>query len=412
MPDTTLDYAACREALRQRLGEPAPGRIQLVTGPRQVGKTTLLLELATELGRRAARYAAGDGPELALPGAWDQLWADVERRAATGSAVLLLDEVHHLPEWAARLKARWDRVRRLRLPVHVVATGSAALRLLGGSRESLAGRFERLTLAQWSAGAVAEAFGVDLETAAQLAVEVGTYPGAMALRHDPARWRAYVRDAIIEPAIGRDVLSLGAVRKPALLRQVFAVAVDSPARIVSLQKLQGRLQDAGALETVAHYLRLLEEAYLVAALEKFSGRAARRRAAPPKLIALNNALLSAMHPDGAPERTRAPERFGTWVENACLASAVNRGQRVTYWREEPVEVDAVIDGSWGRWAVEVKTAGFGPADLKGLLEFTRRHPSYRPLVLTAPGDEPLATTLGLPAMSWKTFLAAGPAGAA
>jgi uncharacterized protein len=79
-----------------------------------------------------------------------------------------------------------------------------------------------------------------------------TYPGAVQYQDDFPRWSAYVRDAIIEPAIGRDVLALGAVRRPALLRQVFAIAAGSPAQIMSLQKLQGQLQDSGALETVAH----------------------------------------------------------------------------------------------------------------------------------------------------------------
>ena len=98
-------------------------------------------------------------------------------------------------------------------------------------------------------------------------VRFGSYPGAVELEKTPARWRAYLRDAIIEPAIGRDMLALGTVRKPALLRQVFAVAAGSPAQIISLQKMQGQLQDSGALETVAHYLALLQDAYLIASLK-------------------------------------------------------------------------------------------------------------------------------------------------
>jgi uncharacterized protein len=171
-----------------------------------------------------------------------------------------------------------------------------------GSRESLAGRFERLTLSHWSATALAAAFQIPSEEAAWSVVNFGCYPGAVALLNDPQRWRAYIKDAIIEPAIGRGVLALGAVRRPALLRQVFAIAAGSPAQIVPLRKLQGQLQDKGALETLAHYLALFEDAYLVAALEGFSARAHRRRAAPPKLVTLNNALLSAMHPDGPPGR--------------------------------------------------------------------------------------------------------------
>jgi hypothetical protein len=184
--------------------------------------------------------------------------------------------------------------------------------------------------------------------------------------------------------------------------------VGSPAQIVSLQKLQGQLQDRGALETVAHYLALLQDAYLVAPLERFSQRAHRRRAAPPKLVTLNNALLSAMHPDGPPDPDREPARFGLWTENACLAFAVNQGQRVTYWREEPLEIDAAFEGSWGDWAVEVKTSSFDSHALKGLLEFCRRNSKFRPLAITAPGDERIAHAHSLSAISWKEFLVSGP----
>ncbi|MBI1873695.1 MAG: ATP-binding protein [Acidobacteria bacterium] len=401
------DPAQIRGWLRQRLAEPAPGRIQLVTGPRQVGKTTLLLELAAQ-DPEAALYAAADAPEAGLPGYWDRLWASAEAKAASRQTLVLLDEIHLLPDWAASLKAYWDRFRRRRLPIHIVATGSSALRVTQGSRESLAGRFERIVFAHWSASALAKTFEMSVADAARHSVLFGTYPGAWTLRDDRARWRAYIRDAIIEPAIGRDVLALGQVRRPALLRQVFAVAAGSPAHIVSLQKLQGRLADRGALETVAHYLGLLQEAYLVAGVEKFSKGAVRRRAAPPKLVTLNNALLSAMHPDGPPDVAGQADRLGAWIENACLASAINQGQRVTYWREEPLEVDAVIEGSWGSWAVEVKSGRFESRDLGGLMEFSRRHPAFRPLVITRPGDEATALRFGLDAISWIDFLGAGP----
>jgi hypothetical protein len=210
-----------------------------------VGKTTLLLEIAAKFGDRAV-YAAGDEPDASLPGFWERRWAEAEARAQQGTAALLLDEVHHLSDWAGRLKSHWDRTRRRHIPIHVVATGSSALRVATGSRESLAGRFERLTLTHWPAISLATAFNISPEEAARNLVRFGSYPGAHEFETDPARWRSYVRDAIIEPAIGRDVLAQGAVRRPALLRQVFAIAVGSPAQIVSLQKLQGQLQDSGS----------------------------------------------------------------------------------------------------------------------------------------------------------------------
>ena len=406
-PEDRLDYLGARRRLVQRLAEPAPGRIQLLTGPRQVGKTTLLLELQRRRGR-AALYAAADAPEAALPGFWERLCERAEEEARRRKkAYLLLDEVQNLPGWAARLKAEWDRIRRLGLPLHIVATGSSALRLRSGSRESLAGRFERLTLGHWPAGSLQKLLRVPGLEAAEASVRLGGYPGALALRGEPERFRAYLRESIVEPAIGRDILALEAVRRPGLLRQVFAICVAAPTQILSLQRLQGQLADRGALETIAHYLQLLEEAYLVTGLAKFSERPLRRRSAPPKIVVLNNALLLAGDPRGAPGSSE-PARFGAWVENACLAHAWNRGQALSYWREEPLEVDGVIEGSWGAWAIEVKTGTYGAADLRGLLEFCRRYPRFRPLVLTGPEGAPAAARAGVESMPWAKFLLSGP----
>ncbi|HEX6811962.1 MAG TPA: AAA family ATPase [Planctomycetota bacterium] len=404
-----LTFAECRDELRRRLAEPAPGRIQIVTGPRQVGKTTLLLELAAAARDRAV-YAPLDGPEAAVPGHFAQLWSTAaQRAAASGPALLLLDEVQHLNDWAAQLKSHHDRLRRLGARVHVVASGSSALRLARGSRESLAGRFERLTLAHWPASALVAEFGLSAKAAVQQLVAGGAYPGAVKLRKDAARWSAYVRDAIVDPAIGRDLLALAAVRRPALLRQVFSLAASSPAQIVSLQKLQGQLQDRGALDTIAQYLRLLEEAFLVAPLDKHSDRPLRRRAAPPKLVVLSNALCAVVDARGAPDPERERDRHAVWVENACLAHAWNRGQRVAYWREEPFAIAGVVDGSWGKLALDVKIGRFALTDLRGLGEFTRRFPSFRPLLLCDPRDVDAASGRGIAAMSWSQFLLDGPA---
>lgn len=169
-----LDFSGARLRLRERLAEPPPSRIQLLAGPRQVGKTTLLLEIAEREGD-AAIYAAADSPEASLPGFWQRLWSEAEHRASHKQrVVLLLDEVHLLPDWAARLKGEWDRIRRRKLPIHIVATGSSALRLAAGSRESLAGRFERTTLTHWSASSLSDVFSVPLEQAPELVVRQGS----------------------------------------------------------------------------------------------------------------------------------------------------------------------------------------------------------------------------------------------
>ncbi len=402
-----LSYHECQDLLAERLAEPAPGHIQLLSGPRQVGKTTLLLELADRLGKSAI-YVAADSPEAALPGFWERLWFRAEETATSGRAVVMVDEAHLLADWAARLKAEWDRCRRRKLRINIVASGSSALRLVAGSRESLAGRFERVTLTHWSASSLAQVFGLSGREAVDVLVRIGAYPGAFPLKGDRPRWSAYIRDAIVDPAIGRDILALAAVRRPALLRQVFGVCASSPAQILSLQKIQGQLQDAGALETIAHYLALLEEAYLVAPLAKHSPSPARRRSAPPKLVTLSNALLAVVDPRGVPDPAADPTRFGAWVENACLAHAWNAGQHVSYWREEPLEVDGVLEGTWGSWAIEVKTGPVSTADLRGITEFVGRHRGYRPLVLCAESERGAAQRLGIEALAWSDFLLSGP----
>lgn len=391
--------------LSERLAEGPPARLQLLTGPRQVGKTTMLLDLGRRTGQHVI-YSAGDDPSAALPGAWERIWDGAEDVASRQPAVLILDEIQRWPDWSRRLKGRWDRVARQRLPLHVVASGSSAIHLGRGSRESLAGRFERLDVGHWDARDLAAAFPLSPDAAAAQVVTHGSYPGAQPLLADRARWAAYVRDAIIEPALTRDVLDLADVRKPSLLRQVFAYAAVSPAEIVALKKLQGALHDRSALETVASYLRLLGDAGLVAPLERFSA-VARQRNAPPKLVVLNNALASAAHPDGPPDPARDPARWGRWLENACLSYLAGAGLTVRYWREEPYEVDAVVDGAAGSWAIEVKTGVFSERDLSGLAEFVRRYPRYRPLVVTGDAQRPIAERAGFAARTWTSLLTDG-----
>ena len=400
-------YGPVLTELVRRLKEPAPGRVQLLTGPRQVGKTTLLGEIEA-IWQGKALYLAADAPEASLAGWWERQWERARELATDkGGAVLLLDEVQYLPGWSRLLKHEADRLQRERLPLHVVVTGSSALQLGRGSRETMAGRFERLSLRHWPAIELVNRMHLARTAAAEYAVTHGGYPGAVVWRRDYRRYHRYVLDSIIEPAIGRDMLLMETIRKPAMLRQIFAVAAGHPAEVLSLQKLQGALAEAGSRATVAHYLHLLEEACLAAAIAKYSRHVVRQRAAPPKLVILNNALLlvAGVEP---PDPKTDPQRWGRWVENACIALAWNAGQQIWYWREEPHEVDFVSDGSWGRFAVEVKTGTYTSGDLAGLLEFHRRFPDVTPLVLCDAGREAVAERLGLPVLSWEDYLLNGP----
>ena len=357
--------------------------LQVVVGPRQVGKTTAVQQLA-ETWKGPQHYASADLP--APPdAAWLQAqWNIAQALPGRGRRLLVLDEVQKISRWSEVLKALFDRQAGAEL--RVVVLGSSSLLLHRGLSESLAGRFELHHATHWTFPEAHEAFGWDLERW----LYYGGYPGAARLVRQPARWAEYIRNSLIESVLGRDVLQLAPVTKPALLRQLFDLACALPAQVLSFNKMLGQLQDAGNTTTLAHYLELLEQAFLVGGLQRFTPGKVRQRGSSPKLIAWNNALLSARSGLSFAELKGRPELWGRWVENAAgahlVGHAAQHGYRVYYYRDGNDEVDFVLERGQQVVALEIKSSG--AQELSGLAAFARRHPSARPLVI-GPGGIPL-----------------------
>jgi predicted AAA+ superfamily ATPase len=382
--------------LLARLVEPRRF-IQVVTGPRQVGKTTLVRQAVEQFPALSCHWASADEPVINTTVWLTQQWELARLKCGeNGTALLVLDEIQKIPRWATQVKQLWDEDTAKGQQVKVVMLGSSPL-LQSGLSESLAGRFELIRMPHWSWPEMREAFGVSLEQF----LFYGGYPGAAALLSDHQRWSAYIRDALIETTISRDILLMTRVDKPALLRRLFHLGCEYSGQILAYQKMMGQLQDAGNTTTLAHYLELLAGAGMITGLAKFSGRKVRQRSSSPKLQVLNTALLAAhaAHDLAAAEQNR--DYWGRIVESAIgshiLNSAAGEGIEVTYWREGNLEVDFVLQRGESLTAIEVKS-GRRRDSLPGLAAFNKAYPKARPLLVGGQGM-PLEEFLSRPVAS-------------
>lgn len=384
------------DLLSRRIAEPRRF-IQVVAGPRQVGKTTLVQQVCNVCGL-PAHYASADEPTLRGTEWIAQQWEIARMRQADAGAVLVLDEVQKLPGWSETVKRLWDEDTRRRVRLKLVLLGSAPLLIQQGMSESLAGRFEVLHLPHWSVAEMRDAFGW---TVAQ-GIYYGGYPGAASLIDEPGRWARYVRDTLIETTLARDVLLLSRVDKPALLRRLFELGCRYSGQILSYTKMIGQLQDAGNTTTLAHYLELLGAAGLLTGIPKYAGETVRVRASSPKLQVFDTALFSALEGVGFTAAQTDREHWGRLVESAVGAHLVNAAAagicEVFYWRERNREVDFVLKKGRRVVAIEVKS-GRAPAALPGMQAFNE---AFRPdrLLLVGGDGIPVEEFLVQPVERW------------
>ena len=150
--------------LAARLAEPRRF-LQVVSGPRQVGKTTLVQQVLAD-AECPHLLVSADEPALRdaawLATQWERARL-LAQDAGKAGAVLALDEVQKVPDWSEAVKRLWDEDTRHRVPLRVILLGSAPLLVQRGLSESLAGRFELLHLPHWSLTEMRTAFGFSLE---------------------------------------------------------------------------------------------------------------------------------------------------------------------------------------------------------------------------------------------------------
>ncbi|MBN2350319.1 MAG: ATP-binding protein [Bacteroidales bacterium] len=362
------------QILNKRIKEPRKF-IQVVMGPRQVGKTTMVSQLFKQLSipgifESADAIAAGNTIWL------QQIWEAARLKMKTQKAnefLLIIDEIQKIPNWSETIKKLWDEDSLNNIPLKLILLGSSRLLLQQGLSESLAGRFETIYMTHWTLEEMFQAFGWDADRFAWF----GGYPGSAGLIQDEMRWKKYICDSIIETSISKDILMLTRIDKPALLKNLFELGCVYSGQIVSLTKMQGQLLDAGNTTTLSHYLRLLDTAGLLGGLEKFAHTVIRKRSGSPKFQVHNNALLSAQDIKTLPEIQSNPSGWGRVVESAVGSHLINQSLRnnfsVYYWRDRNDEVDFILEKGQKTIALEIKASFI--KNKKGMETFQRRfHP--------------------------------------
>ena len=344
------------QLIKRRLEEPRKF-IQVLMGPRQVGKSTVVKQVLHDVDMPFLLYSADNVP--ASNSAWvSNCWAaarSLKENKGYECIILVIDEIQKIGNWSEVVKKEWDDDTFHDRNIKVLLLGSSRVLLEQGLSESLGGRFEEIRMTHWSYTEMKECFGFSLDQY----IYYGGYPGAAELAKEPDRWEQYIQSAIIDATINKDILMDSPISKPALLRQTFELGAAYSGELLSLTKMLGSLQDAGNTVTLAGYVNLLNESGLLCGLQKYAIDTARRRASIPKFQVYNNALKTAYGQLSFEQAIMDRKAWGHIFESAIGAWLVGQAFahrfEVFYWRDRNDEVDFILCKKGSVIAVEVKS---------------------------------------------------------
>lgn len=313
-------------------------------GPRQVGKTTLAHMLAKkrknsfylDLELKSDRDKLSD-PELFLKRYEDQL--------------VILDEIHHLPELFATLRGLIDQGRRQgKKTGRFLILGSASVELLHQS-ETLAGRIEYIELGPFSILEV----GTTPPKRERLWLR-GGFPESFLAINDTASFR--LRRNFIRTYLERDISQFGPRIPAEMLERFWTMLAHNQGTLLNASRLASGLSVSAP--TVSSYVDLLTDLLLVRRLLPFHSNLGKRMVKSPKTYIRDSGLLHALlgietieelfgHP------IAGPSWEGFVIENLVMA-APEWTQASFYRTAAGAEMDLVLDlgGKHGLWAIEIK----------------------------------------------------------
>lgn len=342
--------------LKSRMAEPRR-RMQIVMGPRQVGKSTLVGQFTEGISVPFDFFAA-DGVNRFdsswIPNKWQQVRMRMDIHSEQ-EHILIIDEVQKIRGWSEQVKKEWDEDSRSHRNLKVILLGSSRLLLQKGLEESLEGRFETIKMGYWDWQEMHEAFGFSMDEY----VYFGGFPGLAPDIQDEDRWRNLMEDSIISPILTRDILEIEEIRNPALLRQVFELACIESAKELSLTKMQGTM-NSGTVPTIKNYLDILNKSMIVQPLQNYSPSRVKEKQSVPKMQVFNNAFRNRFGTFSFDEARVDPAEWGRLVESAVGAHLANRAMtddyELFYWKNERrQECDYVLRKGQALVAIEVKS---------------------------------------------------------
>lgn len=377
-----------------------------VTGPRRVGKSTLLQQCIQQLIQDAPDpqaqadrivYFSMDDPGLDLPGIdrdkfFNDLVAMAVKASKVGTTYLFLDEIQRFPRWELYLKKFYD----LKTPVRFVVSGSASTPIFRKSRESLLGRIKDFHVLPFSfrewwrcpetgnlspTGASADRIGKTLgkvgrmlqnnepsdliaflnssqelvqyrDKVEQFLFE-GGFPEVWALPTLLAK-QEYLYQNQVERVIFEDLLVAAEFRKPEMLRRFYLGLLKDPGRETNLSQLSKEIELARS--TIETYFPLLEATDLVWRLHKHTSTKATPKAGNFKTYLVDLAVRNAVMKLSQEQMVADPALMGAYAENV-VANHLRRWPGLVelgYWRRNDDELDFIVDLGATRIGVEVK----------------------------------------------------------
>ncbi|MBR4802348.1 MAG: ATP-binding protein [Bacteroidales bacterium] len=343
--------------LHKRMAEPRK-RIQIVMGPRQVGKSTMVGQFASKLKVPYDIFAADAVNRYDsswIPNRWQEERIKMNLRKEK-ERILVIDEIQKIENWSEQVKKEWDSDTREGRNLKVILLGSSRVLLQKGLEDSLAGRFETIKMGYWDWTEMREAFGFSLDQY----VYFGGFPGLADTINDENRWQNLVEDSIISPILARDIVEIEEIRNSALLRQVFELACIESVKELSLTKMQSTL-NKGTVPTIKTYLNILDQTMTVKPLQKYAPSAIREKNSIPKMQVYNSGFRNRYAKFTFEQARTNPTEWGRLVESSVGAHLANHsildGFDLLYWRNErKQECDYVLKKGQKLVAIEVKSS--------------------------------------------------------